>query len=109
MIRITTVILMIMLTGCVSPAQRADFVNAHPKISDEYKQAILHGQIMKGITKDEVRASWGNPCSYCYGTTHNSWGDSWEYNVFGSGSYGAGNGTYVYFDGSGHVTGWSGH
>lgn len=60
-----------------------------------------------GMTKDQVRASMGNPCGPCYGTTHNSWGDTWEYNAFGTGSQGIGNGTIVYFDAGGKVTGWS--
>jgi hypothetical protein len=60
-----------------------------------------------GMTKAEVRASLGDPCGTCYGTRHNSWGDTWEYNVFGSSGMGIGSGTIVYFDSSGRVTGWS--
>ncbi|HKJ94857.1 MAG TPA: hypothetical protein VKA32_04430 [Gammaproteobacteria bacterium] len=91
------------LTGTPTPAARAAYVKKHPEIPDRYKKAIKDGQIMEGMSKDEVRASWGDPCGLCYGTTSNSWGDSWEYGIPNSAS----TGQIVYFDPSGSVTGWS--
>lgn len=63
---------------------------------------------MRGMNKAQVAAAWGNPCRYCYGTRHGSWGDVWEYNPFGATTYGIGAGKYVYFDRYGHVEGWDG-
>lgn len=104
----------ILLSGCAlfgggDEARRNNYVASRgDQIAPTIRGAIVDGKIMRGMTKEEVRASWGDPCGYCYGTRSASWGDTWEYNVFGSGSYGAGNGTYVFFDQSDRVTGWSG-
>lgn len=102
-----------LLSGCAlfggaDEQRRKDWLTANASAPQEIQRAVSLGQIMRGMTKAEVTASWGQPCGYCYGTRRNSYGDSWEYNAFGSGSYGAGNGTYVFFDSSGRVTGWSG-
>lgn len=99
------------LTGCAlgpSLSRRTAWLAAHPTVEQPYRGAIKHGEIMLGMTKAEVRAAWGDPCGWCYGTTHNSWGDSWEYNVFGTGSMGAGTGTIIYFDADGNVSAISG-
>ncbi|GKS69549.1 hypothetical protein W03_15530 [Nitrosomonas sp. PY1] len=62
----------------------------------------MNKDIMVGMTKDQVLASWGKPCGWCYGTRQSSTGDIWEYNKFGSsyiGSYlGVRSNTYLYFD-----------
>ncbi len=102
-----------LLAGCAmfggDDSRRQNYVQSRAsEIPSSIRGAIIDGNIMRGMTKDEVRASWGDPCGYCYGTKSASWGDTWEYNVFGSGSYGAGNGTYVFFDQADRVTGWSG-
>ena len=68
---------------------------------------IAVGTINLGFTKEQVIAARGEPCSYCYGTTESSWGDTWEYNPFGTSTYGIGHGTYIYFNKMGNVTGWS--
>lgn len=101
----------LLLVGCASLSaehRRNQYIEQHQDSkSDITLNAIAHGYIKMGMTKEDVLASWGNPCGWCYGTTHNSWGDSWEYNVFGAGSYGVGSGTYVYFDRWGRVSGFS--
>jgi hypothetical protein len=97
------------LTGC-GFAQEIKIKNqvlSYPNLSPDTRKAIQEKTIKAGMTKEQVIASWGNPCWYCYGTRENSWGDTWEYNVFGSSSYGAGSGTYLYFDRSGYLEHWS--
>ena len=81
------------------------FINTHPH--DRYNAAIKKGEIMRGMSKADVVASWGEPCPFCYGTTHNSWGDTWEYNIFGVSAMGAGAGSIIYFSPGGQVTNWS--
>lgn len=97
----------LLLSGCfmLEPNihTRTQYVTAHP--DTQYRSEILAGDIKVGMSKAEVLAAWGPPCGYCAGTTHSSWGDSWDYDVFGS-AYGGG-GTIVYFDAAGYVTGWS--
>lgn len=88
--------------------RRYDYIETRQgSLTPETRAAIIDGKIMRGMTKEEVRASWGDPCWYCRGTRERSWGDVWEYNVFGSGRYSAGSGTYVYFDQAGKVQDWS--
>lgn len=99
-----TVLLFFALFLFVSCARREDYIAAHPSLSKEYAQAIREGKIKVGMTKEEVHAAWGPHCWYCHGTRENSWGDVWEYNIFGSGTYGAGKGTYVFFNNAGKVT-----
>ena len=97
---------LILLAGCASQdRQRSDYVAANPDLDPEIRQTILNGQIRRGMTKDQVLASWGPPCWWCHGTSENSWGDTWEYNAFGSSGYGRG--TLVFFDSAGKVREWS--
>lgn len=102
------ILAMLLLAGCATDDSniRKEML-ARPDLAPDVRAAIEKEQIHKGMTKDEVAASWGYPCGYCYGTRQSSWGDSWEYNIFGTGSQGIGRGTYVYFGRDGRVTGWS--
>ena len=96
------------LSGCglVAEQQHRSAVLASD-LSPDVRTAIEQKQIKKGMTKDEVMASWGKPCWYCHGTRTTSEGDWWEYNAFGSGSYGAGSGTYLFFGKSDKLEYWS--
>ena len=40
---------------------RSGYINNHPELAVGVKNAILKGEVIKGMTKDEVRASWGKP------------------------------------------------
>lgn len=95
------------LSGCAISAQqrRSDYVESNPTTS--FSGPILNGQIAVGMTKQEVLASWGAPCGWCYGTRTTSDGEWWEYNVFGTGSFGAGAGTHLFFNAQGKLQYWS--
>lgn len=98
-----------MLSGCGITMQdriRSD-VLSNPNLDKKTRQAIQNKAIHVGMTKQQVLASWGEPCWWCYGTRQTSNGDSWEYNVFGSSYMGAGSGTYLYFDNNGILQFWS--
>lgn len=97
-------IILIFLCGCVTQQDRLDWLATHPDTPPRIAQAVSQGAITQGMTKAQVRASWGTPCGLCYGTTQSSWGDTWEYNPLGYGSYSTG--TIVYFDSAGRVRGW---
>lgn len=106
--KIILALFVVVLAACASQqSKREAYLKNHPNTDPVIAQAIKAGKIRKGMTKEEVRASWGDPCWYCYGTKEASWGDSWEYNPFGTGRYSVGAGTYVYFDRSGKVINWS--
>jgi outer membrane protein assembly factor BamE (lipoprotein component of BamABCDE complex) len=63
------VIFLIFLSGCATSGpllrpsfnSRQEYVRNHPRLSPEIKQAILEGRVIKGMTKEDVRASWGEP------------------------------------------------
>ena len=78
-----------------------------PETSYSTKELIKARKITVGMTQKEVIASWGSPCGHCYGTRKSSAGEWWEYNVFGSGRYSAGAGTYLFFDNTGKLKYWS--
>lgn len=103
----------VLLAGCAALSagdkqRRVEYLASAPHTKDEFRAAIHGGRIMRGMSKEEVLASWGSPCSYCTGTRSASWGDAWEYNPFGSAAGRKSSSTYVYFDGAGQVSGWSG-
>lgn len=107
----TLLLAAVLLSGCAMygghDRRRSAYLQSRPDIAPEMRWAIADGKIRQGMTKEEVIASWGEPCWYCRGTREASFGDTWEYNVFGSGSYGAGNGTYLFFDPGGKLRHWS--
>lgn len=110
-----TVIVCVVLAGCAlgpSEHSRRQYVETHyPNYEPESRvvctlidgvkdcmdwatgpaEAILNGKIMVGMSKDEVRASWGPPCH----VTDTTWGDTWIYAGCGT-DYSVG-GTYIYF------------
>ncbi|NNF07874.1 MAG: hypothetical protein HKN21_14010 [Candidatus Eisenbacteria bacterium] len=55
----------VFLTGCSSvdnaAQRRALYVDSHPELTDRMADSILNEQIVVGMTKDMVAASWGNP------------------------------------------------
>lgn len=99
----------VVLGGCgiMQEREARRLALADPNLTPEIRAAIHAKHIRVGMTKRQVLAAWGNPCWYCYGTRQTSRGDVWEYNVFGSSSYGIGSGKYLYFDSTGHLTYWS--
>jgi hypothetical protein len=97
-----------LLSGCgmVADKQHREAVLSKD-LSPDIRRAIVNKKIKKGMSKEEVKAAWGRPCWYCHGTRTTSEGDWWEYNEFGSGSYGAGSGTYLFFGNDGILDYWS--
>ena len=103
-------LMFLLLSGCgiiEENAIRKEVLANDMNMSPEFRHAIWDKKIMVGMSKDQVRASWGNPCWHCYGTRESSYGDTWEYNIFGTGSNGIGGGTYLFFDRRGKLKSWS--
>ena len=97
------------LSGCGLIQQNATTreVLSDPTLPAQTRKAIVEKKIRIGMTKKQVIAAWGSPCGYCPGTRTTSRGEWWEYNIFGTGSYGYGSGTYLLFDNRGLLTYWS--
>lgn len=100
---------LLLIQGCATAIQNniRNEVLSNPDLKPEIRDAIQRQAVHVGMTKQQVLASWGEPCWWCYGTRKTSNGDSWEYNVFGSSYMGAGSGTYLYFDNNGILKFWS--
>ena len=88
------------LFGCESPpVRRSQMVENHPEWGAEMIKIINEGFLVKGMTSDQVRASWGYPCWSCTGTKKDKKWDkwrSWEYPT-----------QVVFFDKKGKVTRWT--
>ena len=63
------ILLLFIFTGCATTGPlfkpsyntRLEYINAHPELSQEIKQAILEGRVIEGMTKEDVIATWGKP------------------------------------------------
>ncbi len=61
--------LSLLLCSCATTSQakmpdyesRKNYVEIHPELSAEIKQAVLEGKVIEGMTKQDVLASWGQP------------------------------------------------
>lgn len=68
-----------------SLSSRQEYIRDNPRLSAEIKQTILEGKVIKGMTKDDVRASWGEPSEMDdFSTNPNAWwyeedGEGWWY------------------------------
>ncbi len=92
--------------GPRADARQLEYVKSHPDLDYDMRTAIMGGSILEGMTKDEVRASWGSPCLLCYGNGEDYYrGVRVETVVYGVRGRPTGH-TYIYFE-NGEVVGWS--
>jgi hypothetical protein len=49
----------------IAQQRRQGFVDTHPELSPALKSDILNGQVVRGMTMDQVRAVWGSPPPEC--------------------------------------------
>ena|SRR3989338_4974368 len=89
-------VFLLTVTGCavngplIKPSQdtRREYVSKHPWLDKEIKQAILEGKVIKGMTREDVRAAWGKPSKTDdFSTDPNAWwydsdGEGWWYKPF---------------------------
>lgn len=59
-------VIMSLAIGCYT--SREAYISAHPELNPRIKEAILKGEVFKGMTEDEVKASWGSPYQIVRGT-----------------------------------------
>ncbi|MBM4272951.1 MAG: outer membrane protein assembly factor BamE [Deltaproteobacteria bacterium] len=58
--------IMSLLIGCYT--SREGYVSAHPELNPKIKEAILKGEVLEGMTEEEVKASRGTPAQIVKGT-----------------------------------------
>ena len=93
----TLIILCLSLVACESSVvRREDYIANHPEWMPSTNDMIRQGYLLKGMTKEQVIAAWGKPCSSCNGTVTREWGETWEYAT-----------QIVYFDNSGTLIRWT--
>ncbi len=71
--------ILIAMLGCESPpVRRAELIEEHPEWDAGIVKVIEKGYLVKGMTTDQVRASWGRPCWTCTGTIKDKDWDKWR-------------------------------
>jgi outer membrane murein-binding lipoprotein Lpp len=79
---IAVIVSVFLLQGCVSPQQRRrDYVDEHPGLSREVASAILKGVISEGMTREDVKASWGEADLVTTAITEGGIQETWSYNT----------------------------
>lgn len=71
--------------------KRKEFVEDNPDIRERFKQAIINGSVMLGMTKKMVKVSWGEPNDINRTVTTNNIREQW---IYGS----IKNRRYLYFE-----------
>lgn len=113
-IALAAVIFLLIGCGVVKENRIRQEVLSDASLPEEIRRAIDLKELAAGMTKEQVIASWGLPCKWCYGTRKNPGGDTWEYHIpgvnsliVGSDFIGIGTGIYLHFDKDGKLRHWS--
>jgi hypothetical protein len=61
-----SVLIMLFSIGCA--VSKEGYISAHPELNPKIKEAIIKGEVLEGMTEDEVKASWGSPYQIVQGT-----------------------------------------
>lgn len=98
--RYASALLLALLLAACAPTQQArqEYVQAHDR-PPRIEEAIMEGQVVTGMTKDDVRASWGDP-QHVNDSFYEGVGSQTQW------CYGQYSSECVYFEG-GTVTGWN--
>lgn len=66
--RILLIIVLIMSLSIGCAVSKEGYISAHIELNPKIKEAIIKGEVLEGMTEDEVRASWGSPSQVVKGT-----------------------------------------
>lgn len=64
------------IPGYATTETRKAFIESNKETPKDIQETILKGQIVQGMTADQVRASWGKPTEI---TTSSSGTEMWNY------------------------------
>lgn len=62
-------------------AKKNEYINTHPNLSQEIKDAILSYNVIIGMAQDDVIATWGNPVNVTRNTSPLGIFDVWYYDI----------------------------
>lgn len=99
---ILAILFAMLICGCetMKNQRRQDYVTTHPELTQQTKQDILEGRIRIGMTREQVKATWGYPDDI--NRTVGSWGEHEQW-IYG---YDIRFRRYLYFE-NGKLTSWS--
>lgn len=84
------------LYGCSSPTlTRHQLLANNPQWDESIRGYIKEGMISKGMTEEQVKGAWGDPCYSCEGTTLIGKTKSLDYST-----------RIIFFNEQGRVTEW---
>jgi hypothetical protein len=79
-------LVLLILSGCATfdykgqaQLRRSSYVNSHPNLKKEAKDSILAGKFRLGMTREEVRASVGDPRSMDSSSSFLGTSEMWTY------------------------------
>jgi hypothetical protein len=85
--RAILILLIASLAGCASvQTRRTDFLKTHTELAPEYRDAILKGKVIPGMSRDMVIAAWGQPVDEITEIISGQGVKSWLFRVY-SGNY----------------------
>ena len=58
---------------------RKQYVKEHPVLAPKVRQVILEGRLLEGMSKEEAKASWGDPDIVYRTVTNNIVNEQWVY------------------------------
>ncbi len=66
---INLIIILLLFVGCAAKgpffkpkeSSKNIYLNSHPEIKEQIRQAIISGDIILGMSKDDVIVTWGKP------------------------------------------------
>lgn len=67
------------MCGGTTIQTRQDYVNYHSDISKEIKECIIKQQVAIGMTREQVKASWGNPSQINTDVSYFGSDEQWVY------------------------------
>lgn len=59
--------------------ERKQYIKDRPALDAAIKNLILEGRLMRGMTREEVKASWGKPDIVYRTVTNNIVNEQWQY------------------------------
>lgn len=70
-------------SGNTADLYRQEIINRHPEWPEEIKQLILKRKVRIGMTKEQARASWGEPYKVNKTITRYGVHEQWVYGIYG--------------------------